>query len=147
MKKALISLLALAVFGISTAHASILGQWNGWGEWKFDGSGMACRMIQFEFKESAKQLIRTVGNFSCDQVNMQAPPLTLQKAGKSLVLNQKVVGDFSENHYHWIEPYSPTVSIEVTIDRAANHLDYQEHWINAKGELIYEINARLFLHQ
>jgi hypothetical protein len=146
MKTTLLSLLALAVFGISTAHASILGQWNGWGEWKFDGSGMACRVIQFKFNENANQLVRLVGNFNCDQVNMQAPPLALQKVGTSLVLNQKVIGEFSENHYHWIEPYSSTVHVEVTIDRVADHLDYQEHWINIKGELIYEINARLFLH-
>jgi hypothetical protein len=147
MKNTLLSFLAMAVLGISTAHASILGEWNGWGEWKFDGSGMACHMIQFKFNENAKQLFRAVGNFSCDQVNMQAPPLTLQKVGKNLVLDQKIVGDFTESRYHWIEPYSSTVNIEILIERSANHLDYQEHWINLKGELIYDINARLFLHQ
>jgi hypothetical protein len=147
MKKTLLSFLAMVVFGVSTAHASIQGEWNGWGEWKFDGSGMACRTIQFKFNENTKLLYRAVGNFSCDQVNMQAPPLTLQKVGRNLVLNQKIVGDFSENRYHWIEPYSATVNVEVTIERNADHLDYQEHWINVKGELIYDINARLFLHQ
>jgi hypothetical protein len=131
----------------SSAQASIQGKWIGWGEWKFDGNGMACRTVQLAFNDDAKQLARVIGSLDCDQVFMEISPLTLEKSGGRLLLDQKVVGDFTENHYHWIEPYSPTVNVEVLMDRAANHLDYQERWINVSGQKIYEINARLFLHE
>jgi hypothetical protein len=131
----------------STAHASILGDWSGWGEWKYDGSPMHCGAIHLNFDENEKQLTRTAGSFDCDIVSMDLPPITLDKSGSNLIVDQKVVGNFAENHYHWIEPYSSTVHVEVLIDRSADHLDYHERWINLSGQMIYDIDARLFLHE
>lgn len=144
MKMALASLLVLLA---STSHASIPGDWNGWGEWKFDGSGMACHTVHLAFNENANQLVRTAGIFDCDQLSMQLPTLNLTKSGAKLLLDQNPVGDFTDSHYHWIEPYSPTVNVEVFIDRSANHIDYRELWINTSGQQIYDISARLFLHE
>lgn len=144
MKTALASLLILLA---STAQANILGEWNGWGEWKYDGSGMACHTIHMAFNESASQLVRTAGSFDCDMLSMQMPPLALTKSGANLLLDQKPVGEFTESHYHWVEPYSSTVNVDVTVDRSANHIDYHERWINLSGQMIYDISARLFLHE
>jgi hypothetical protein len=139
-------LLVLIPFLIaSTAHANLQGNWLGWGEWKYEGSGTPCHTVNFSFTESATALQRNTGKFDCEMIFMDIPGLSLEKSGSQLLLEKTVVGDFSDSHYHWVEPYNQNVGVEVTIDRSANHLDYHERWIENNGHLLYEINARLFL--
>lgn len=142
-----IILASIALLLATAAHASIGGEWIGWGEWKYEGSVMRCNTIHLVFKENSTQLARAVGTFDCDMTFMELPPLTLNKNGANLVMDQKLVGNFTESHYYWIEPYSPTVNVEVMIDRVANHLNYHERWVNLSGQEIYLIDAAVFLHQ
>ncbi len=147
MRNALASLSVVFLLLASNSQAAVRGDWIGWGEWKYDGSGTKCHTVHLAFNEDSKQLVRTAGSLDCDMVFMELPPISLMKSGSSLVLDQKIVGDFTESHYHWIEPYSPTVSVEVIMDRAANHIDYHERWIRISGEVIYVIDAALFLRE
>jgi hypothetical protein len=144
MKRAL-SLLALLL--ASTSHAAIQGNWYGWGEWKYEGSGMKCMDVTLSFNENATKLTRTAGHFGCDLLTLDLPTLNLEKIGSQLILGQSVAGSFTDAHYQWSEAYSPKVRIDVSIDRSANHLDYTEIWIDSSGAQIYQIQARLFLRE
>jgi len=136
--------LSLLVFGSFSARADIGGDWIGWADWYFDGSGTRCPIAKMKYIEDEKQLTRVSGSVDCEFVFMDYPEMALQKKGNELWLKDQKVGTFSENSYAWTEPYSDTVHIDVTVKREAGHMDYVEHWINAEGTMIYDIRSRLF---
>jgi hypothetical protein len=131
----------------SKAHADINGQWQGWGEWNYEGSGTHCYDVRFIFKENEKQIDRQFGRFNCDFVSLDVPPLVIQKENNKLLIDGKQIGSFDENSYQWTEDYSTQVKINVSIHREAKHLDYSELWYDSKNILLYDIKSRVFLHQ
>jgi hypothetical protein len=136
--------LSLLMFASFHAHADIGETWTGWADWTFDGTSTRCPVAKFQFTESATELSRVSGGIDCDAVVMDYPALKMEKRGQELWSDNQKVGSFDEHGYTWTETYSDTVHIDVSAKRDAGHLDYQERWINASGDLIYDIKARLF---
>ncbi len=139
-------LLVLSILFVNNlAQANIAGDWIGWGDWTFQGSGDHCDM-HLVFKESETSFQRTKGVFSCSMVVQTLPEQKWTKKGSALLADGIQVGTISENHAEYTEQYSENVSIFTTIHTEARHIDYHEVWSEKDGKVIYDITGRLFRH-
>ncbi len=145
------------VFGVaSVAYSaptagdrSLHGRWTGWAYWHFQGSNEKC-YSNIQFSESTSQITRQQGAVDCDFAGLNMGEVSLQKDGLgNLLFDSEVVGHYSEFKMDWVESYSPTVNVEVTIELGTSktNLNYNERWVNLQGEEIYFIENRLFKSQ
>jgi len=142
MKKLLILCFVLLS---STAFANLDGQWSGWGEWTFQGSGAHCYTF-LSFNETNSSLKRNESVFDCDYATLNILEENWIKDGENLLIDGVVVGSVVGNNYKFFENYSETVTIETLINVEGNHLDYKEIW-KASGNDLYVITGRLFRKQ
>lgn len=133
------------VFSASMAHAALHGEWNGWGDWVFQGSGTHCSTMNLKFSESENKLQRLGGLFDCGLVALHIEPQVFEKQGNVLLIDGKEVGSVNGGTYQWTEHYSDTVLIKNSLKVDGLHMDYYERWIGSDNEIIYEITGRLFL--
>lgn len=141
---------ALLCFGFFLAHpasADLQGSWAGWGDWNYEGSGTHCPSVLIRFTEDQGSFTRPYGRLDCDFVSLDMNPLTMKKDGGQFIVDGAVVGSFQGDSYSWTEIYSEKVRIEVAVQRQGLHLDYSENWIEVGDRPLYQIKARLFLHQ
>jgi len=130
-----------------SAHASLAGDWIGWGTWKFrgEGAGANCNPMKMHWSESADKIAITTGVFDCEVVTMYLDETAWTlKDGKLFDDQNNEVGKYDGSHFEVLMP-SPNenTTIQVIVDRAANHYDYQEIWFN-QTEKVYVIQGRLF---
>ncbi len=139
MKKLLVLCLALMSF---STFANLAGQWTGWGEWKFQGSGASCYTF-LNFSEDANQLVRHETAFDCQVAVLTILDESWVKQGEDLLIDNVVVGKVQGDHYTMTEQYNDHVTIETDIKVEGNHLDYKEMWYD-QGQELYVITGRLF---
>lgn len=142
MKKLLVFVLALVSV---SAFANLQGKWTGWGEWKYQGSGVGCYTF-LNFSENDKVLKRLPTAFDCQVAVLHILEETWEKQGESLVINGEVVSTVQNDHYMMTEQYDENVTIKTDIKVEGNHLDYKEMWYD-QGQELYEITGRLFRKQ
>lgn len=138
-----LAILSTLLFS-SQAQANLSGNWIGWGDWSYEGSATHCPEVRLLISETPTEIKRLSGHFECDYVSQDQGELRLTKKETDLWMDNERVGTQNGSHYEWIENYSPTIKIEVQIDRVAGHLDYQERWIGKDEKVIYLIESRLF---
>ncbi len=147
--KAILLLLSILFTAISL-QASYQGDWTGWGTWKFkgDGDGMQCSTMQLTWSESESHVAIEKGLFECDL-------FALQLGKTSWILNNGKLFDeknIEVGRYDGISlvVYMPSpnvnTTIQISVKRVANHIDYQEVWFNTQ-EKVYVIQGRLFTAQ
>jgi len=137
-------LLIIACFSFQNlAHASIDGDWQGSGDWIYEGSGDHCD-VRLSFRDSPTQFQRKSGDLSCSVVVMSIPSQTFLKQGQNLLLDGNIVGKMNGDNIELHENYSPTVTVVTNITVGGGHLDYQEIWYQKTGSVLYKIKARLF---
>lgn len=124
--------------------AGIHGDWTGWGQWSFEGSGTRC-VMNLQFRDSERTLKRLGGKFDCDFVAMEIPEMEWVKDGEALAIDGQKVGTLTEHAVSYTEKYSDTVTVETSIQIDGRHVDYQEIWYEKNNEVLYEIKGRLFL--
>lgn len=144
MKHLLIAILS-SLFIANTSYADLAGEWNGWGEWLFDGSGASCTHMKLVFEKNDDTFVRKGGYFDCQVVALETYPMTWQWDGKNLFYDNQPVGSYDGTHFELKEDYSDTVYIMTQITVDGLHLDYQEIWYQKESDaIIYEIYGRLF---
>ncbi|HEX7675468.1 MAG TPA: hypothetical protein VF412_14930 [Bdellovibrio sp.] len=131
----------------SVSHAALGGEWNGWGDWTFQGSGAHCDTMKLQFNETQSQLQRVSGYFDCGITALQLPEQTFQKNGKDLLVDGQVVGSVEADTYKWTERYSDTVKVQNLLQVEGHHMTYTETWIGSDGQTIYVITGRLFFKE
>ena len=142
------SFLTLATLLLAiTANASFLGNWAGFGSWKFrgQGDGTHCPSMTMTWSETSSSIGIEKGYFDCEVVGMELGQTNWKlQDGQLIDENNTVVGNYDGVHLA-VEMPSPnektTISIHIT--RVANHLEYQEVWYSAV-EKVYVIEGRLF---
>ncbi len=142
-------LSAVAYAAPVDSNQSLHGSWTGWAYWHFQGSNEKC-YSNIQFSESSAQITRQEGFVDCDFAGIDMGEVALQKDGQgNLLFDSEVVGHYSEYKMDWVESYSPTVNIEVTIELGTSktNMNYNERWVNLQGEEIYFIENRLFKKQ
>lgn len=138
-------LFFVMAFAFNFAWADgIHGDWTGWGQWTFEGSGTKC-VMNLQFRESEKTLKRLGGKFDCDFVGMEIPEMEWTKEGGALFIEGQKAGTFTETSILYTEKYSETVTVETSMQMDGRHVDYQEIWYEKNNEVLYEIKGRLFL--
>ncbi len=130
----------------SRSAATFSGDWQGWGDWTYEGSGDHCDMY-LTLSESATQFVRERGQFNCTVVGLTIPQQAFVKSGKDLMLNRQIVGQITADHVEFHEPYNPTVNVTTTMTVSALHMDYEEVWTQKDGSVLDRIKGRLFKHQ
>lgn len=143
MKKFL-SILILCL-GSHFAYASAAGSWLGWIYWSFDGSPTRCE-AKMKFTQTSETFERSSGFLDCNVVTMEMDPKAWALKDGQMYEDGKSIGIYEDNHYHWIENYSPTVQIETDVLVSGGHLDYVENWTKKLDQSsIYHLEGRLFL--
>jgi hypothetical protein len=128
----------------SMAFAGFNGNWQGWGDWTYGGSGTHCNM-SITFIENTTSFSRNNGYFDCSIVGLDLEPVTFTKQGENLYDGEKLVGKVTANTLELKEAYSETVTISTSMKVEGHHSDYQEIWNDQYGNEIYKITGRLFL--
>jgi hypothetical protein len=139
-------LSSMTLANTNPAAGSFSGEWQGWGDWTYEGSGDHCDMY-LTLSDSTTQFIRQRGQFNCTVVGLTIPQEAFLKNGKNLMLNQQVVGQINGDHVEFHEAYNPAVNVTTTMTVSARHLDYEEVWTQKDGAILYRIKGRLFKHQ
>lgn len=140
--KSILALLALTICSVS--FANITGEWSGWGDWTYEGSGTHCSPMTLSFEESAGLLVRHGGYFDCQIVALDVAPGQWVKQGNNLLVDNNIVGSITDKGLHMEENYSEDVVIMTDISYEGNHMDYTETWFNKEKIVIYEITGRFF---
>ncbi|OGR43830.1 MAG: hypothetical protein A2X35_08955 [Elusimicrobia bacterium GWA2_61_42] len=126
------------------AGLGISGNWLGWGEWTYQGSGAHCYM-DMAFEEGADYLFRKGGYFDCGMVGLAVEPARFVKKGTQLLDEAgQAAGSYENNVITLNEVYSESVDIFTTIKRDGLHFDYSEIWKLKDGSELYNISGRLF---
>ena len=134
----------LILISTTLSFAGVGGNWQGWGEWSYDGSGSPCDM-KISFNETSKSFSRTSGYFDCSIIGLDLEPVTYTKNGENLFDGDKLIGRITENSLELKEAYSETVTIDTKLIVEGHHADYLEIWTGQDGNQIYKITGRLFL--
>lgn len=145
MKKLIFA--SLIIFQIK-AHANLTGNWNGWGSWEFQGSGVDCNM-GMEWKESKTHVEISRGMFDCGIVVMHLGQTGWDiKDGLLFDEDNVEVGTYDGKELNLMMP-SPnentTIHVKVTRLRPTAY-EYQETWFN-KYEKVYVIKGKFFNSQ
>lgn len=125
------------------AFANVAGDWTGWGDWTYEGTGDHCQ-VQMSFQQTTQTLTREKASFVCNIVQMDSPPVTWNLQGQSMLLDGAIVGQWDENSFTATEKYSPSINIKMVMKVQDQHADYSEVWSDDKGQVLYNIQARLF---
>ncbi|MGZ3788956.1 MAG: hypothetical protein ACXVLQ_10550 [Bacteriovorax sp.] len=140
--KLIVGILFLIMSSVSFANIS--GEWNGWGTWTYEGSGVKCNPMTLRFSETNNKLIRAGGYFDCEIVALDVSSGEWTKEGNNLLVDGEIVGTITDHSVHLVEKYSETVKVVSDITINGLHLDYSEMWLDKDDVLIYEIKGRLF---
>ncbi len=140
-------ILIFSVLFTVAAQAGYRGDWIGWGTWKFkgEGEGVRCSPMQITWSESASHIAIEKGLFDCEIVAMHLDKTSWSIKDGKLFDDQNVeVGKYDGVTLVVYMP-SPNLNttIQVSVKRAANHIDYQEVWFNPQ-EKVYVIEGRMF---
>lgn len=133
----------------ANSDQSLHGSWSGWAYWHFQGSNEKC-YSDIQFSESVSLITRQQGTVDCQFAGLDMGEVSLQKDGQgNLLFAGEVVGHYSEYKMDWVEAYSPTVNVEVSVELGTSktNMNYNERWVNQQGEEIYFIENRLFKKQ
>ncbi|MES3037656.1 MAG: hypothetical protein V4736_07085 [Bdellovibrionota bacterium] len=143
--KSFICFATLVFVSFAQADLSgVAGDWRGWGQWTFQGSGTDCFPMDISFKETDGQLSRVKGFFECSVVALHSDPLVWEKSGDKLLMDGKEVGTLKPGLVEMSEPYDDEVTVKTTMNIEGNHMDYMEIWTFNDGRPLYEITGRLF---
>ena len=134
----------------TTTWASFSGDWTGFGTWKFrgEGPGAQCSPMTITWSETSQSVSIEKGLFDCDVVTMHLGQTRWTLKDRILFdESNTAIGKYDGTSFEAQMP-SPNnnTTILVKVNRAANHLDYQEIWFNPK-EKVYVIEGRLFSSQ
>ena len=140
--------LALATFlWASISMANITGQWTGWGDWTYQGSGTHCDSMKLNYIETDTKLVRKPGYFDCQVVGLDIAEGEWTKQGNNLMVDGEIVGTITDTTLHLSESYDENVTVVSDIAIEGTHFDYSEIWYDKDGSVIYEITGRLFKKQ
>lgn len=137
-------IFALCLVWSSLSFAGISGQWQGWGNWTYDGAGAHCDPMTLKFDETKNKLIRAGGFFDCQVAGMEVLPVEFVKDGMNLLQDNKIVGSIIDNSIHYSEQYDENVRVETDIKMEASHFDYKEIWYLKDNSVLYTITGRFF---
>ncbi len=146
MKKIIITIALTITLVASLAQANLSGNWVGWGEWTFDGSGVVCNPMEMTWLETKNTVEISNGYFDCEIVAMHLGKTKWTIKDQQLFdETEKNVGTYDGKIFSVYMP-SPNenTTIHIRVDRTRpTSYDYQEVWFN-KYEKVYVIKGRFF---